>query len=63
MQPNIRIEQTSAVVTIFTGSKIWGKAEQKQVPTRPSAGRIGSSSGPLVTTQLTAGLKATIVCN
>ena len=24
MQPNIRIEQTAAVVTIFAGSKKWG---------------------------------------
>jgi len=47
MQPNIRIEQTAAVVTVFACSKIWGKAEQKHVPTRPSAGRIGSSSGAL----------------
>jgi hypothetical protein len=45
--PNIRIEQTAAVVTVFAGSKIWGKAGQKPVPTRPLAGRIGSSSGPL----------------
>ena len=42
--PNIRIEQTAAVVTVFAGSKIWGKAGQKHVPTRPLAGRIGSSA-------------------
>jgi len=33
MQPNVRIEQTAAVVTVFACSKIWGKAEQKHVPT------------------------------
>jgi hypothetical protein len=45
--PNIRMEQTAAVVTVFAGNKIWGKAGQKHVPNRPPAGRIGSSSGPL----------------
>jgi hypothetical protein len=28
-QSNIRMEQTAAVVTVFAGSKILGKAEQK----------------------------------
>jgi hypothetical protein len=41
------MEQTAAVVTVLAGSKIWGKAGQKPVPTRPSAGRSGSSSGSL----------------
>jgi len=47
MSSNNRIEQTAAVVTVFFGSKIWGKAEQKHVPPRPSAGHIGSSFSPL----------------
>jgi len=41
------MEQSAAVVTVFAGGVILGETEQKPVPTRPSAGRIGSSSGAL----------------